>query len=82
VQAASLPALHIFRPSFLIGHRKERRLGEAIAVALAQLLKPTLVGPLARYAPITASALAKEMIRQAQKGLQGLQIFEGEKLKR
>ena len=80
LQAASLQALHIFRPSFLIGNRQEQRLGESLAIALARLLTPLCVGPLAKYAPISVNRLAKVMIEKAQKGSPGMRIYEGEKL--
>jgi len=80
VQSAGLGALQIFRPGLLLGKRKDRRLGEWIAVGISKLVTPLFRGPLAKYKPIRAEALAKVMIAKAEKGGLGMHVFEGEKL--
>ena len=57
-----LQRLDIYQPSLLLGDRGELRPGERLGVLLAPLLKPLLIGPLAKYAPIHARDLAKAMI--------------------
>ena len=81
VQAAGLPAVHIFRPGLLLGYRKEKRLGERFAVALDFLLRPLMIGPLARYGSIEGNVLADKMLRAARQGVQGVRLFEGKELK-
>ena len=73
-----LPALHIFRPSLLLGHRSENRPGERIAQAVFPILRIGLVGPLRKYRAISAETVARAMIRQAKQGLSGLQIYESD----
>jgi uncharacterized protein YbjT (DUF2867 family) len=59
VKAMGIPAVHIMRPSLLLGKRKERRLGERIA----QLLMPAISFLLpARYKPVQAEDVAKAML--------------------
>lgn len=55
----------ILRPSFLIGNRAEARVGETMAIGAAKLLGPLLVGPLRRYAPADATAVARTLVRAA-----------------
>lgn len=54
-------ALQIFRPSFLLGERGERRLGESIGVVAVKLIGPALMGPLAQYRGIDAATVARAM---------------------
>ncbi|HYF93692.1 MAG TPA: NAD(P)H-binding protein [Symbiobacteriaceae bacterium] len=62
VAAAGVPAIHIFRPALLLGHRQEHRPGERIAVALSPLYAPFLP---ARYRPIAARDVAQAMVNVA-----------------
>lgn len=50
------------RPSFLLGHREETRLGERIGIALFSLVNPLLFGSLSKYKGIHVSKLSKAMI--------------------
>ncbi|KHD89385.1 MAG: nucleoside-diphosphate sugar epimerase [Bdellovibrio sp. ArHS] len=56
-----IPQIEVFRPSLILGDRKEHRRGEEIAQKISPLLKPLLVGPLKKYRPITARDIAKAM---------------------
>lgn len=53
--------LHIFRPSLLLGKRKEFRFGERIGVLFSPALTLLLVGPLKKYKPIHARDVAMAM---------------------
>ena len=59
--------LGIMRPSFLMGNRKEKRIGEKIGIFLFKLLSPLFLGPLKKMKPIKAEEVAKAMINVAQK---------------
>jgi uncharacterized protein YbjT (DUF2867 family) len=65
VKALGYPSLGIFRPSLIAGRRRESRLGERVALWLAKLITPLLVGPLKKYRPNSAAAIARAMIRHA-----------------
>src|SRR5210317_1122954 len=54
--------LGIMRPSFLLGDRKEKRIGEKIGIFVFKLLSPLFLGPLKKMKPIHSAIVAKGMI--------------------
>ena len=66
VQALGYPCLRIIRPSLLLGHRQEFRLGEKFGVLLAPLIAPLMLGAMRKYRPVQADAVARFMVRVAQ----------------
>ena len=75
----SFNKLGIMRPSFLIGDRKEKRLGEKLGIFVFKLLSPLLLGPLKKMRPINAETVAKAMIRAANENLEK-NIFESNEI--
>ena len=69
IAAMNIPYIGIFQPSLLLGERKEFRLGEKVSQYLMPLLSPMMP---ARYRPIAASAVAKAMVREANKHQRGV----------
>ncbi|MFZ4545684.1 MAG: oxidoreductase [Saprospiraceae bacterium] len=67
------PNLMIFRPSMLLGDRKEHRVAEKIGIFFMKLLEP--LTPL-KYKGIQASKVAAAMSEMAQKGLKDVHIVE------
>jgi uncharacterized protein YbjT (DUF2867 family) len=65
IQALPFRAVHIFRPSFLMGLRREWRPGEAVGGAIANRLRLLLLGPMRKYRPIEGDAVAAAMIAAA-----------------
>ena len=61
--------LGVLRPSFLMGSRKENRIGEKIGILTFKLLSPLLLGPLKKMKPINSEKVAKAMIKIANKNL-------------
>ncbi|TGE23381.1 NAD-dependent epimerase/dehydratase family protein [Hymenobacter metallicola] len=59
-------AIHIFRPSLLLGERTEKRAGEQFGAVLLRVLNPVLVGPLRKYRAVSAGAVAGAMLRAAE----------------
>jgi len=55
--------LGIMRPSFLMGNRKEKRVGEKIGIFLFKILSPLFLGPLKKMKPIHSEKVAKAMIK-------------------
>ncbi|MBI1191951.1 MAG: NAD-dependent epimerase/dehydratase family protein [Bacteroidetes bacterium] len=80
VKALNFRSTVIYQPSLLIGPRKDRRIGEAIAQRTLPLFSPLLLGRLAHYKPITAKQLATTMLHQALKPLQGVHTLLGQDL--
>ena len=59
----SFSKLGIMRPSFLIGDRKEKRVGEKVGIFIFKLLSPLFLGPLKKMKPIQSEKVAKAMIK-------------------
>ena len=55
----------IMRPSFILGNRKEFRLGEKIGIIVFKLLNPLFIGPLKKMRSIHSETIAKAMIKLA-----------------
>jgi len=71
--------LGILRPSFLLGNRKERRIGEKIGIIIFQLLSPLMKGPLKKMKPIHVKLVANAMINIAQSDFRQ-KIFESDEI--
>ena len=71
--------LGILRPSFLVGNRKEKRIGEKIGIIIFKILSPLMVGPLKRMKPIHVKTVASAMIKIAQLELKQT-IFESDEI--
>ncbi|HBV88599.1 MAG TPA: oxidoreductase [Desulfosporosinus sp.] len=68
----SIKSLHIFRPSLLLGDRKEFRIGESISAYLTKGISFIFIGPLKKYKPIDAKRVAKGMYKAAQSRSEGI----------
>jgi len=66
----NFPKLGIMRPSFLLGDRKEKRIGEKIGIFVFNLLSPLFLGPLKKMKPIHSEIVARSMIKFANENLQ------------
>ncbi|MDQ0220994.1 NAD-dependent epimerase/dehydratase family protein [Peribacillus cavernae] len=75
VKKVGFPSLNIFRPSLLLGNRKEFRLGESAAASILPLLSFLLVGSLKRYKAIQAKTVALAMYRSAQRDNHGITTY-------
>ena len=71
--------LGILRPSFLLGNRKEKRIGEKIGIFIFKILSPLMMGPLKRMKPIHVKLVANAMIKIAQSNLSEV-IFESDEI--
>ena len=76
VRTLGFPALHIVRPSLLIGARSESRPMETLAQKMAPGLALLTRGPLARYQPVTADRVSSALIRIALSHQDGTHIHE------
>ncbi|RTQ50762.1 oxidoreductase [Hymenobacter gummosus] len=80
VRQAPFRAIHIFRPSLLLGQRPEKRLGEQIGTVLLRVLGPLLVGPLRRYRGISAQAVAQAMLNAAYQDGGGVRVYQSDEI--
>ena len=62
LQELGFLTVNIFRPSFLVGERSEKRFAEKIAIKLAKILDLFLIGSASRYRSVKAESLAKTMV--------------------
>jgi uncharacterized protein YbjT (DUF2867 family) len=74
VQALPFRAVHLFRPSLLLGPRSEQRTGESISKAVVPLFAPLLLGPFAKYRPVHARDVALRMVAVAKQDQRGRHI--------
>jgi len=75
----NFPKLGIMRPSFLLGDRKEKRIGEKIGIFVFKLLSPLFLGPLKKMKPIHSATVAKAMIAITQNDSSQI-IFESNEI--
>jgi uncharacterized protein YbjT (DUF2867 family) len=68
VSALPFEAVHIFRPSFLMGERAERRWAERLGIGIARVAQYALAGGLRKYRPIAAARVAQAMVAAAREG--------------
>ena len=83
-ELARLPfvAIHILRPSLLIGKRAEFRLGEAMATALAPALDLLTLGALRKYHSIRAETVGRAMVAAAKQRASGASVGEYDEIAR
>ncbi|ADI00716.1 NAD-dependent epimerase/dehydratase family protein [Salisediminibacterium selenitireducens] len=73
-----LPALHIFRPSLLIGERNDVRPGEKAAEVVARPLMKWMTGRLEKYRPVEGEQLADAMLTVAGLERTGFYLYESD----
>ena len=62
IQEFQFPVVNIFRPSFLVGQRSEKRFSEVIVLKFAKIIDFFLVGSASKYRSVKAELLAKTMV--------------------
>jgi len=63
LKSLNFPKLGIMRPSFLLGDREEKRVGEKIGIFIFKFLSPLFIGPLKKMKPIHSEKVAKAMLK-------------------
>jgi uncharacterized protein YbjT (DUF2867 family) len=81
VSAIGFTTVVIVRPSFLVGARAQARPGEAVALRVGRLIRPFLIGPLRRYAPVDAFAVARTLAGAAATAPGGITIIESDAIR-
>lgn len=80
LRTLSFQSTSIFRPSLLLGNRKEFRLGEKIGEYLMKILSVFLVGKLKKYRPIKSKDVADAMYQTAQSNTVGFHVYESNEI--
>ena len=75
LETIGFASLSIFRPSLLLGERKEVRAGEEIAQKLYNALGFLFIGPLKKYRGILGKDVATVMLEVAKRDTQGTRLF-------
>src|ERR1700737_1165085 len=82
VQRFPVKCISIFRPSMLLGYRKEFRLGERIGQRGMKLIAPLLAGRWRKYKAIEARDVAAAMIEASKQNKEAFTIYEYDEMKR
>ena len=69
IKSLNFEKIGILRPSFLLGNRKEKRVGEKIGIFIFKLFSPLFFGPIKKMKPIHSEKVAKAMIKIANENL-------------
>lgn len=80
LRALGLPALHIFRPSLLLGKRNEFRFFESLAAHLSKIVSPLFSLAWRKYKPVHADTVAEALIQAAKSGRTGVHIYENDQI--
>ncbi|MBA3804244.1 MAG: oxidoreductase [Acidobacteria bacterium] len=81
VSKLAFDGVNIFRPSLLLGERTEFRLGERVAELPMRYVSFLMVGPLRKYRPVHALAVAAAMLKVAKEHPTGVNIFESDRIR-
>lgn len=81
LSSINFKALYIFRPSMLLGKRKEFRFGELTGKFLLRIFSFLLIGRLKNYKGIHAKTVAISMISNVLSGKRGIHILESHQIK-
>lgn len=82
VRQTPFRAIHIFRPSLLLGERAQPRLGERLGAVALQLASPLLRGPLLKYRPVAGATVAAAMLHAAEDDGRGVRVHLSDELAR
>ncbi|MBU6123039.1 NAD-dependent epimerase/dehydratase family protein [Hymenobacter siberiensis] len=82
VRQTPFRAIHIFRPSLLLGERAQPRLGERLGAIVLRLVSPLLRGPLLKYRPVAGATVAAAMLHAAEDDGGGVRVHLSDELAR
>jgi len=76
----NLEHTYIFRPSMILGDRKESRPMEKVFIGIFKLINPLFLGSLSKYKGIEAEDIAKAMVKSAERLDQKVKILYWEEM--
>ncbi|MES2780224.1 MAG: oxidoreductase, partial [Bacteroidota bacterium] len=80
IEALRYPGFQIFRPSLLMGNRKEVRVGELIGKVVMKGLGFLFIGPLKKYKAIEGETVAKAMVKASLQHNAGVWIYQSDEI--
>lgn len=81
IESLSIERTFIFRPSLLLGKRKENRLLEKVSSVVMNIINYFLIGKLKDYKSIKAADVARSMMHVCLSDMTGTHIFKTAKIK-
>jgi uncharacterized protein YbjT (DUF2867 family) len=78
LKACTFDSVSVLQPSLLLGNRAEFRLGEKAGAFFMKTFSFLLLGKLKKYKPIESTAVAKALLKIAQKSTPGFEIYESD----
>jgi uncharacterized protein YbjT (DUF2867 family) len=78
---SNFDSVSVLRPSLLLGHRNEFRLGEKIVGFFMTTFSFMFSGSTKKYKPIESENVAKALFRIAQNNKNGFSIYESDKVR-
>jgi uncharacterized protein YbjT (DUF2867 family) len=79
-------AIHIFRPSFLVGATNQKRVEsrpiEGLSIAAFTAISPILIGRTRKYRPIGVNAVSRAMVAAASSGTGGVHYYESDEMQK
>lgn len=81
IRKMNLKIVSVFRPSILLGNRKEPRPGERFGQIAMQTFSFILINNLRKYKPIPANEVATAMISASKQRKLGFSIYEYDEMK-
>lgn len=82
VRKSGVRSVSVFRPSILLGDRKESRPRERIGQAVMSFFAFVMLGSWEKYRPIDAVQVAQAMAEAAKEGKPGTTVYEYEAMRR
>jgi len=82
LRALGFEGLALVRPSLLLGERPETRPAERAAAAVTRIVPWGLAGPLAKWRPVPADAVAAALLAIAGQPLRGVRVVENDEIHR
>lgn len=80
IKSLEIKSVNIFRPSVLLGDRKEYRIAEKLSSSVMTMFSALLIGKWKKYRPIAASQVAKAMLFVAEQSTEGITVYESNKI--
>lgn len=80
VVKSGISTIRIFRPSLLLGDRKEFRFGEKVGSIFMKMFRPLMIGSLKKYRPIEAEDVASAMLTSTFLSDEGICIYNSREI--
>lgn len=80
ISALCFPSTFIYRPSLLLGKRKNNRVIETLSKVFLSIINPILIGAFKKYRGIAAEQIAKKILNEIKNKKAGIHYFESNEI--